>query len=93
MFERFGVNPAIATSKQRDLPPQARNNSSGSARERPAPIPRLAADRIQAHLQRRDFSRWLADVFRHHPLAAHVRELERRAVTEDARDLAADIAQ
>ena len=51
---------------------------------------------VRAHpesLARHDFSRWLADVFRDHPLAGHVRELERRAATEDARMLAADIAQ
>jgi hypothetical protein len=45
------------------------------------------------HLQRHDFSRWLADVFRDQPLAGHVRDLERRVATEDARDVAADIAQ
>jgi len=50
-------------------------------------------ERIQNHLLRHDFSRWLADVFRDHPLAGHVRDLERRAASEDARDLAADIAQ
>jgi hypothetical protein len=50
-------------------------------------------DRIQSHLLRHDFSRWLADVFRDHPLAGHVRDLERRASTEDAHALAADIAQ
>jgi hydroxymethylpyrimidine pyrophosphatase-like HAD family hydrolase len=50
-------------------------------------------ERIRSHLARHDFSRWLADVFRDHPLARHVRELERRAATEDAKMLAADIAQ
>ena len=40
-----------------------------------------------------DFSRWLADVFRDHPLAGHVRDLERRAATDDAKVLAADIAR
>ena len=50
-------------------------------------------ERIRGHLARHDFSRWLADVFRDHPLAGHVRELERRAATEDAKMLAADIAQ
>jgi hydroxymethylpyrimidine pyrophosphatase-like HAD family hydrolase len=50
-------------------------------------------ERIQSHLLRHDFSRWLADVFRDHPLAGHVRDLERRAASEDARVLAADIAQ
>jgi hypothetical protein len=50
-------------------------------------------ERIKSHLLRHDFSRWLADVFRDHPLAGHVRDLERRAASEDARVLAADIAQ
>jgi hypothetical protein len=50
-------------------------------------------ERIHAHLQRHDFSRWLADVFRDNPLARHVRVLEGRVTTEDAKDIAADIAQ
>jgi hydroxymethylpyrimidine pyrophosphatase-like HAD family hydrolase len=53
----------------------------------------LPQEPIRGHLERHDFSRWLADVFRDHPLAAHVSVLEARAATEDARDLAADIAQ
>lgn len=50
-------------------------------------------ERIKSHLMRNDFSRWLADVFRDHPLAGHVRDLERRAATDDAKVLAADIAR
>jgi hypothetical protein len=53
----------------------------------------LQPERIRAHLLRHDFSRWLADVFRDHPLAAHVRELEGRASVEDVRVVTADIAQ
>lgn len=53
----------------------------------------LPSERIRGHFQRHDFSRWLADVFRDHPLASRVRELEERAATEDARDLAAELAQ
>ena len=53
----------------------------------------LPSDRIRAHLQRHDFSRWLGDVFRDNPLAAHVRDIEARASVEDATDIAADIAQ
>ncbi len=53
----------------------------------------LQPERIHAHLLRHDFSRWLADVFRDHPLAVHVRDLEGRVATEDAKDIAADIAQ
>ena len=53
----------------------------------------LPSERIHPHMQRHDFSRWLADVFRDNPLAARVRELEGRLAADDARDLAADIAQ
>lgn len=53
----------------------------------------LAPDRIQGHILQHDFSRWLSDVFRDHPLAGRVSALEERAGTEDARDLATDIAQ
>ena len=53
----------------------------------------LPPEPIRAHLERHDFSRWLADVFRDNPLAAHVRDIEDRAATDDAKDLGADIAQ
>jgi hydroxymethylpyrimidine pyrophosphatase-like HAD family hydrolase len=51
------------------------------------------APTIEGHLRRRDFSRWLLDVFRDGPLSAHVRRLERRAGLDDTRELASDIAQ
>jgi hypothetical protein len=53
----------------------------------------LPPERLHAHLVRHDFSRWLADVFRDHPLAAHVRDLETRTASEHTKDIAADIAQ
>lgn len=53
----------------------------------------LPSARIQSHLERHDFSRWLADVFRDNPLASHLRTIEARVGTEDARDVAADLAQ
>ena len=53
----------------------------------------LPSEPIRAHLERHDFSRWLADVFRDHPLAGHVRALETRVAIDDAKDLGADIAQ
>jgi hypothetical protein len=53
----------------------------------------LPPERLHAHLARHDFSRWLADVFRDHPLAAHVRDLEARIALEDTKDIAANIAQ
>ena len=56
-------------------------------------IAALPSEPIRAHLLRHDFSRWLADVFRDHPLATHVHNLEKRGAAEDAKDVAADIAQ
>jgi hypothetical protein len=53
----------------------------------------LPAERIQGHLRQHDFSRWLADVFRDNALAGHIRMLEGRQESEDARDIAADVAQ
>jgi hypothetical protein len=48
---------------------------------------------IAEHLDRHDLSRWLADVFRDHSLAAHVRSIEDRVGTEPVADIGADIAQ
>jgi hypothetical protein len=48
---------------------------------------------VKGHLERHDFSRWLQDVFRDAPLAAHVRDIEQQADAESPRDLADDIAQ
>ncbi len=53
----------------------------------------LPAARIRAHLQRHDFSHWLAGVFRDHVLANRVHSLEDLAGSEDAANLAADISQ
>jgi hypothetical protein len=54
----------------------------------------LPKRQIEGHLRRHDISRWMTDVFRDAPLAAHVRTLEDRvAGAEDARDIAADIGQ
>ena len=48
---------------------------------------------IEAHLTRHDFSRWIDDVFRDHPLGVHIRALEGRVGGEEPPDIAADIAQ
>jgi hypothetical protein len=48
---------------------------------------------LAPHLQRHDFSRWLSQVFRDHPLATRVRSLEGRLGIERPRDLVNDIAQ
>ena len=53
----------------------------------------LPADPIEEHLKRHDFSRWLDNVFRDNALGSHVRTIEDRVDTEDAHDVAADIAQ
>jgi hypothetical protein len=53
----------------------------------------LPVERVQGHLERHDFSRWLNEVFRDNPLASHVHMLEDRIGTEDVSDIAADIAQ
>jgi hydroxymethylpyrimidine pyrophosphatase-like HAD family hydrolase len=53
----------------------------------------LPADRLAAHLGRHDFSRWIEDVFRDRPLAAHLRTVEARIESEDTRDVADAISQ
>ena len=47
---------------------------------------------LDGHVRRGDFSRWLADVFGDHVLAATVRQLEHRAVTEQFPDAVLAIA-
>ena len=53
----------------------------------------LPVGEIAGHLGRRDFSRWIDEVFRDGPLAAHVRKIEERAGEEDTRDSVEAIAQ
>jgi hydroxymethylpyrimidine pyrophosphatase-like HAD family hydrolase len=48
---------------------------------------------IEGHLRRHDFSRWIDDVFRDRPLAAHLRGIESRVQVDEAHDIAEDIAQ
>jgi hydroxymethylpyrimidine pyrophosphatase-like HAD family hydrolase len=48
---------------------------------------------LAQHIDRHDFSRWIADVFRDRPLALHLRALEDRGDTEDTRDLTDDMSQ
>jgi hypothetical protein len=45
----------------------------------------LPTSQLTGHLERHDFSRWLNDVFRDRPLAAHVAVLESRVALDDAR--------
>lgn len=53
----------------------------------------LTPDRIEGHLARHDFSRWLEDVFRDRPLAKHVRALEARVGAVETRMIADAISQ
>jgi hypothetical protein len=53
----------------------------------------LSAERLTGHLQRHDFSRWIEDVFRDRPLAAHIRKVEATVDTESPRDIADAVAQ
>ena len=53
----------------------------------------LPAEEIAAHLGRHDFSRWILEVFRDGPLAAHLRGIEDRADGEETRDTIEAIAQ
>jgi hypothetical protein len=53
----------------------------------------LPADRLAAHAQRHDFSRWIEDVFRDRPLAAHLRSIESQVDSETPREVVQAIAQ
>ena len=53
----------------------------------------LPADRLAGHLRRHDFSRWIEDVFRDRPLAAHLRKVEAGVETDNPRDVADSVAQ
>lgn len=53
----------------------------------------LPAEEIAAHIGRHDFSRWIDEVFRDGPLAAHLRGIEDRADGEETRDSIEAIAQ
>ena len=53
----------------------------------------LPADRLAEHLRRHDFSRWIEEVFRDRPLAAHLHEVEARVESDDPRDVADAVGQ
>jgi hypothetical protein len=53
----------------------------------------LPGDRIQGHLRRHDFSRWITDVFRDAPLASRIHAAEDRTESDDAHEIAEAIAQ
>lgn len=48
---------------------------------------------LDQHLRRHDFSRWIDQVFRDHPIAAHVRDVENAAGAEPTRNITERIAQ
>ena len=53
----------------------------------------LPADRLAGHLRRHDFSRWVEEVFRDRPLAAHLHTVESGVESDDARDVADAVGQ
>jgi len=53
----------------------------------------IPGDRLEGHLRRHDFSRWIRDVFRDHPLAARLRGLEDKVDTDEAHEIAGEIGQ
>jgi hypothetical protein len=53
----------------------------------------LPAPRVNGHIRRHDFSRWLQDVFRDNPLASRVSAIEERVDAEDARDIVDAVIQ
>ncbi|HEY2151805.1 MAG TPA: HAD family hydrolase [Vicinamibacterales bacterium] len=53
----------------------------------------LPGDRIEGHLHRHDFSRWIADVFRDRSLASHLHDIEERVQSDGTRDIAGAMAQ
>ena len=48
----------------------------------------LPAHHLVGHFRRHDFSHWIDEVFRDHPLAAHIHKIEIRADSEETRDVA-----
>ncbi len=53
----------------------------------------VGGDVLSDHLKRNDFSRWIADVFGDRPLAAQVREVERRYQLQPAPDVNDELLQ
>lgn len=52
----------------------------------------LPAERLAGHMHRHDFSRWIDDVFRDHPLAVRLRTVEDRLTSDTPRDVADGVA-
>ena len=60
-------------------------------REFVAVLENLDVTQAGGYLQRGDFSRWISDVFGDHALARELQGYERRYVTEDHREMLAQI--
>jgi hydroxymethylpyrimidine pyrophosphatase-like HAD family hydrolase len=53
----------------------------------------LPESHLEGHLRRHDFSRWINDVFRDHPLASHLRSVESRIDTDVVPDVVPAVMQ
>jgi hydroxymethylpyrimidine pyrophosphatase-like HAD family hydrolase len=84
------VSDAHAFVFTRDGQPGLR---AGSLTDLIALLATVPEQQLSAHFERGDISRWIEDVFRDRPLAAHVRTIETRANGEGVRDVANDISQ
>jgi hypothetical protein len=107
--QRFQIGPRLTThvrhrAKYIDMPvaePQgfvfARDGRAGPRARSLKGFVELLAElpdaELAPYLQRHDFSRWLAHVFRDSPLANHVRAIESRLGVDRPRDLLNDISQ
>jgi len=108
-IQRFQIGPRLTShvrhrAKYLDMPVAEPQGFLFTHDGRPGPRARSLKDFVELlgqlpdgdlapYLQRHDFSRWLANVFRDCPLATHVRTIESRLGLDRPRDLIDDIAQ
>jgi len=84
------VAPSQAFVFTRDAKPAAR---ARTLKEFIGLLAALPDDVLLPHLRRHDFSRWIADVFRDRPLAAHLRGVENRVEQDDLPQVTEAIGQ
>ena len=108
-IRRFQLAPRLTAhvrhrTKYLDMPVTEGRAFVFTATDRPGPrantlkaftglLVALRSDQIEGHLKRHDFSRWIDDVFRDHPLAAYLHGIETRVNTDDGHEIAEAIAQ